>query len=179
MRWTDVETSQPRLAALGRGRLIGPGVVLVATIRRDGTPRISAVEPLVLDGDLWLSMMDGSAKARDLKRDPRILVHSIVIGPDGSEGEFKIRGTAHETTDRATQEHYATAVTETIGWQPVPGRFHLFRVEADEISHITYDKTGDQHVVLWPQGKEYVRRAITPTSLGEAEPERRVLSGPQ
>ncbi|HEY2794680.1 MAG TPA: pyridoxamine 5'-phosphate oxidase family protein [Micromonosporaceae bacterium] len=175
MRWTDVEKSQPKLAAVGRERLIGPGVVLVGTIRRDGTPRISAVEPLVLDGDLWLSMMEGSAKARDLRRDPRILIHSIVSGPDGGEGEFKIRGTADESTDHATQQRYATVVKQTIGWAAVPGRFHLFRIDAEELSHIGYDKSGDQHVTLWPQGREYVRRATTPTSLGDAEPERRLL----
>ena len=57
MRWSEIERSQPRLAELGRHRLLGPGVVLVGTIRRDGTPRISPVEPFVMDGDLWLIMM--------------------------------------------------------------------------------------------------------------------------
>lgn len=46
MRWSEIERSQPRLAELGRRRLLGPGVVLVGTIRRDGTRRISPVEPL-------------------------------------------------------------------------------------------------------------------------------------
>jgi hypothetical protein len=55
-------------AGLAQQRLIGPGVVLVATIRRDGTPRLSRVEPYVLDGALWLSMMWQSAKAQDLAR---------------------------------------------------------------------------------------------------------------
>ena len=46
MGWSEIERSQPRLAELGRHRLLGPGVVLVGTIRRDGTRRISPVEPL-------------------------------------------------------------------------------------------------------------------------------------
>jgi hypothetical protein len=45
MHWSEIEKSQPRLGQLGRQRLIEPGVVLVATIRRDGTPRLSPVEP--------------------------------------------------------------------------------------------------------------------------------------
>jgi hypothetical protein len=57
MHWTDLERDQPQLAKLAHDRLIGPGVVLVATVRRDGTPRLSPVEPLIMDGDLWLSMM--------------------------------------------------------------------------------------------------------------------------
>ena len=92
MHWSEMTEGQPRLAALARERLIGPGVVLVATIRRDGTPRLSPVEPFVLDGDLWLSMMWQSTKARDLLRDPRILVHSVITSRDGAEGEVKLRG---------------------------------------------------------------------------------------
>jgi Pyridoxamine 5'-phosphate oxidase len=88
MRWSDIEHAQRRLAGLAQQRLISPGVVLVATIRRDGTPRLSPVEPYVLDGELWLSMMWQSAKARDLLRDPRILVHSAISSRDGAKGEL-------------------------------------------------------------------------------------------
>lgn len=65
MHWSDIEDEEPQLARLGREKLLGSGVVLVATIRRDGTPRISPVEPYPLDGDLWPSMMWQSTKARD------------------------------------------------------------------------------------------------------------------
>src|SRR5262249_8184705 len=68
MRWHDLGERAPRVADLARERLIDPGVLLVATARRDGTPRVSAVEPLVLDGDLWLSMLWQSRKASDLQR---------------------------------------------------------------------------------------------------------------
>ena len=77
----DLQDQQPRLGALAHDRLVAPGVLLVATVRRDGTPRLSPVEPFVLDGDLWLSMLLGSLKAADLLRDPRVLVHSIVTEP--------------------------------------------------------------------------------------------------
>src|SRR5215472_7508783 len=50
MDWAQLEDRQPSLARLGRQRLLEPGVVLVATIRGDGTPRVSPVEPFVLDG---------------------------------------------------------------------------------------------------------------------------------
>src|SRR5260370_10525820 len=93
MDWSELERSQPGLAGIGRRRLLEPGVLLVATIRGDGTPRISPVEPFVLDGILWLPMLWQSRKASDLMRDPRILVHSVVTGRDGAEGEFKIPGT--------------------------------------------------------------------------------------
>jgi hypothetical protein len=55
MRWSELQERQPRLAEAGRRRLLDPGVVLVVTIRRDGTPRLSPVEPFLLDGEMWLS----------------------------------------------------------------------------------------------------------------------------
>jgi hypothetical protein len=118
MRWPEMQSGQPRLAALGRQRLLEPGVVLVATIRGDGTPRISPVEPLVMDGDLWLSMMWQSRKAADLLRDPRVLVHSVITGRDGSEGEFKIRGIAAAVQDPAVQARYAREVAGPPGVEP-------------------------------------------------------------
>lgn len=92
MRWSEFEKLEPRLAELGRVRLCDPGVVLLGTIRRDGSPRLSPVEPLLWSGDLWLSMGWGTRKAADLQRDPRLLVHSIVTSRDGTAGEYKIRG---------------------------------------------------------------------------------------
>src|SRR6188472_787305 len=109
MRWNDLHEHQPRLAAIAAERLVAPGVLLVVTIRADGTPRLSPVEPFVLDGDLWLSMMLGSLKAADLVRDPRALVHSIVTSRDGQEGEVKLRGTARQHLDEAVQRRYADA----------------------------------------------------------------------
>src|SRR5215813_2917244 len=110
MHWSDIEHTQPRLARLAQQRLIGPGVILVATIRHDCTPRLSPVEPYVLDGDLWLSMMWQSTKARDLLRDPRILVHSVITSRDGAEGEVKLRGAARDEPDAGVQRRYAAAV---------------------------------------------------------------------
>ena len=171
MHWSDIERTQPRLAALARERLIRPGVVLVATIRQDGTPRLSPVEPYVLDGDLWLSMMWQSTKARDLIRDPRILVHNVITSPQGAEGEFKIRGTVRAEHDLALQRRYADAVAASLGWNPQPGRFHLFAVDISNVTFITYDPgSGDQHAAIWPPGREFIRRATTPTSVGDPEP---------
>jgi pyridoxamine 5'-phosphate oxidase-like protein len=172
MLWSDIERTQPHLARLAQERLINPGVVLVATIRRDGTPRLSPVEPYVLDGELWLSMMWQSAKARDLLRDPRILVHSVITSRDGAEGEFKIRGTARLEDDQAVQRRYADAVAASLGWNPQPGRFHLFAVTISQVTFISYDPggSGDQHVAMWPPGREFIRRGTSATSVGDPEP---------
>jgi pyridoxamine 5'-phosphate oxidase-like protein len=170
MHWSELQ-QQPALAALTQQRLVEPGVVLVVTIRRDGTPRLSPVEPFVLDGDLWLSMMWGSRKAADLGRDPRILVHSIITSRDGGEGEIKVRGSAVAEHDLAVQRRYATAVSAALDWSPEPGHFHLFRIDIESVTFIRYDdRTGDQHVVLWPHGDEFIRRGTSATSVGPPEP---------
>jgi hypothetical protein len=178
MDWSDLEHRQPGLARLGQRRLLDPGVVLVATIRGDGTPRLSPVEPFVLDGVLWLSMLWQSRKAADLLRDPRLLVHSVITGRDGGEGEFKIRGTARAEASPDTQARYAAAVGASLGWRPEPGRFHLFAVTIGEVTFIRYDDaTGDQHVVRWPPPREFIRRGTSATSLGDPEPCRDILTG--
>jgi hypothetical protein len=156
------------LAERARERLVGPGVLLVATVRRDGGPRLSPVEPLLLDGDLWLSMMWQSRKAADLRLDDRVLVHSIVTSPDGDEGEVKVRGRAVPVEDSERRLCYCDAV-ESLGWRPVEPYFHLFVVDLADVTSIRYAKSGDQHVARWPARVEFVRRATSPTSVGEPE----------
>lgn len=171
MDWLEMERRQPRLAELGRQRLLDPGVVLIGTIRRDGTPRLSPVEPWIMDGVLWLSMMWHSMKAADLLRDSRILVHNAVSNRDGQSGEFKLRGNARDETGLDVQRQYASEVGQSLGWDPVPGKFHLFAVGFDDVTYVHYDgPTGDQYVVQWPPAREYVRRATSPTSVGKPEP---------
>lgn len=176
MRWAELDERQPRLARLAWRRVLDQGVVLVGTIRRDGTPRLSPVEPFVLDGSFWLSMLWESRKAADLTRDPRILVHSIITSRDGGEGEVKIRGLARAEQDPAVQIRYAEAVAAGLGWSPEPGRFHLFEVDIDNVTYIRFDDTtGDQTVVRWPPPQEFIRRGTSATSLGAPEPVSEIL----
>jgi len=175
LRWSDLAAQEPTLAALAEEKLIGPGVLLIGTTRRDGTARISGVEPLVMDGDLWLSMMRTSTKALDLSRDPRISLNSIITGPEPAI-EIKVRGRARLVTDPAVHERYASKVAAQLGWQPVVGQFTLFAVDIFDVTQIGYDpKTHGQHVARWPEGTEYIRPATSPTSLGRKQHVRRLL----
>jgi hypothetical protein len=176
LRWNDVVDRQPKLAELGERLLGRPGVVLVCTIRRDGSPRLSPVEPLFWRRDLWLSMMLKSHKAQDLGRDDRVLIHNIVTNRDGRDGEYKIRGRGVAEEDEKTRADYAERVSTALGWSPEVGRFHLFRVDVDDITYIRYDpSTGDQYTTRWPLGGEFVRRGTSATTLGPAEARRELL----
>lgn len=170
MRWTNFARLEPNLAELGRAKLGAPGVVLVGTIRHDGSPRLSPVEPLFWKSDLWLSLGWHTRKAADLQRDARILVHSIVTGREGDAGEYKVRGQALRENDLAMHRDYAQTVKDELGWQPVPGKSHLVRVDVEDVTFIRWDSaTNDQYVSRWPAGAEYVRRGTSATSLGEPE----------
>lgn len=171
MHWDSFATQQPRFAELGRRRLGNPGVVLVGTTRLDGTPRVSPVEPLFWEQDLWLSMMWGSRKAADLDRDPRILVHSTVPDRDGTLGEYKVRGQAVAETNLGVQRGFADEAQRQVGWWPDPGSFHLFWVDVGDVTFVRYDQaTGDQFTSRWPEGIEFVRRGTSATTVGDPEP---------
>ena len=177
MRWDEFEQLEPNLAELGRAKLGAPGVVLVGTIRADGSPRLSPVEPLFWNRDLWLSMGWRTRKATDLERDPRLLVHNIVTTREGEGGEYKLRGLAAAEADPQVQRSYADAVASQLGWQPEPGRFHLFRVDIEAVTFIRWDSaTNDQYVTRWPEGVEFVRRGTSTTSLSDPEPFHELLT---
>lgn len=99
MKWGDLEAAAPEIAEGGKERLEQARVVLLGTLRRDGSPRISPVEPFVNQGHLVFGAMSWSAKARDLLRDPRCVLHSAVSGPDSGEGELKLYGRAIEADE--------------------------------------------------------------------------------
>jgi general stress protein 26 len=165
MRWGQLSESEPRFVEVVHDRLIKAGVLLLVTVRRDGTPRLSPVEPLILEGELWLSMMWQSRKALDLLRDDRVLLHSIVTSRDGSEGEVKVRGHAVVEDDVDSRARYCEAVS-ALGWRPEEPWFHLFRIDIGDVTLLRYAPSGDQHVVRWPSRTDFVRRETSATSVG-------------
>jgi hypothetical protein len=169
MRWSEFEADAGRLGQISRERLIAPGVLLVVTTRRDGTGRLSPVEPLIFEGDLSLSMMWRSRKAADLTRDDRVLVHNIVTGPQDPGGEVKLRGRAISVNDTERRGRYCDAVS-ALGWRPEEPTFHLFRIDITDVTFVRYHGNGDQQVARWPARVEFLRRATSATSVGDPEP---------
>src|ERR687891_336956 len=104
MAWNTLESGAPEIARLGRERLEQAGIALLGSLRRDGSPRISLVEPSFAEGQLLFGAMSWSGKARDLLRDPRCVLHSAVSDPDGAEGELKLYGIADLVADPAIRQ---------------------------------------------------------------------------
>ncbi|MCY4037145.1 MAG: pyridoxamine 5'-phosphate oxidase family protein [bacterium] len=82
VRWGWFEAQAPELAGRVRLRFESHVHAVLATLRRDGSPRLSGTEAPIRDGHLWLGMMPRSLKAADLRRDPRFSLHS---SPDTEE----------------------------------------------------------------------------------------------
>ena len=97
--WSHVEAEAPELAALARAFLDAHGHKTLATLRRDGSPRISGTEVVFADGELWLGSMWQSVKALDLRRDPRFALHSGSAAPPNWTGDAKVAGRVKEVTD--------------------------------------------------------------------------------
>ena len=118
MNWHEFARAALDLAQAGEERFERWGLILLGSVRKDGTPRISPVEPLIVGGELMLGMMWQSKKALDLLREPRCLVHSIITNKDGSEGEFKLRGTARDLADLECRQTYSKAPFQKTGLAP-------------------------------------------------------------
>ncbi|MCH9010333.1 MAG: pyridoxamine 5'-phosphate oxidase family protein [Chloroflexi bacterium] len=148
MNWSEFKLEAPDLAALGEERFESTGLVLVGTIRKDGWPRISPVEPLLFEGRLCLGMMWRSRKALDLMRDPKCTVNSIVSNKDGTEGDFKAFGFAVEENDLEVRSRFCDALFEKIGWKPEEPEFHLFAIDIRSAAFIRFEDEKMEHI-LW------------------------------
>ena len=133
MTWGQFSEQDSELAKLGEDQFTRTGLALVGTLRRDGWPRISPVEPFIVGGELYLGMMWRSRKALDLLRDPRCVVHSTVSDRMGSEGEFKVYGRAVEVKDLDERKRFRNAVFEAIGYRPEEPEFHCFSIDIESV----------------------------------------------
>jgi hypothetical protein len=152
-RWEEMVRSAPEFAEAARALFDAHRHKTLATLRINGAPRISGIEATFKDGDLWLGMMPGSLKARDLKRDGRLALHSASIDPDdddpsGWPGDAKISGRAEEVTDETILKSFGA----------MPDGSHLFRVEIQEVVITRVGEPADHLVIqLWREGRELQR----------------------
>src|SRR5438552_5608037 len=161
MRWDEFAAECSELAALGEERLRGREVCLLGTLRRNGFPRISPVEPEFVDGELMLGMMWRSPKALDLLRDPRCVVHSVVSDRMGTEGDFKLYARAVDVREPERRAAYRAAIKARIDWEPEEPGFHLFALDVDSAGYVVF---GDERYGLaWNPAQGLRRWTISET----------------
>jgi Pyridoxamine 5'-phosphate oxidase len=135
--WHDVEQAEPEFARRVRALFDAHRHKTIATLRADGSPRISGIEAVFEDGELVFGSMPDARKGADLRRDPRFALHSATVDPvEGSEaqwpGEAKISGRAIA----------AGPVTEG----PDGDRFHA---DIAEVVHTHLNEAATLLVVEW------------------------------
>ena len=152
-----MELGAPQIARLGMAQLDSAHVALLGTLRRDGSPRISPIEPYLAQGQLLIGAMAWSAKTGDLQRDPRYVLHSVVTGPDNAEGELKLYGSAA----KAGQDLRAAAAHAWwLTWEP--DKAVVFTLHIAQAVFVDWDlKRGLMTTHRWspPTGYTVTRRS--------------------
>lgn len=148
MRWAEFQEECPEIAHLVGDRFGRDQLVMLGTLRLDGSPRISPCEVDMASGHLFLGMMWRSPKALDLIRDPRIVVHSVTCNREGTDGDIKLYGRAHEVVDPSLRESYRKAIQERIDWSPEEGSYHLFALDVERAAHVVFGQ-GKERVTTW------------------------------
>ncbi len=151
MRWAEFAAAAPELADLGERRLRSRELCLVGTLRRNGWPRISPVEPEFVGAELMLGMMWQSPKARDLLRDPRVVVHSTLNDRHDLSGDFKLYGRAVAVDDERRRTAYRAGVRARIDWEP-EGPYHVFAVDIESAGFVTFAQP--RFGLAWEAGNE-------------------------
>ena len=147
MRWSAFAQACPEIAGLAEERFRADELVLVGTIRRDGSPRISPNEPDLAGGHLFISMMWRSKKALDLLRDPRIVVHSLPSDRMNPGGDIKLYGRAVDEHDPAVREAFRDAIRARIDWAPEEPEFHCFSLDVTSAGYTVFGK--GSHALAW------------------------------
>lgn len=117
---TTLHELEPDLASRAVAVLTSTVNAVLATVRLDGTPRLSGIDPWIADGQLFLGFMPGSRKGADLRRDPRLALHGIPWesrkvregGTDPGEGDVKLTGRARFLSEEAARASLAALAVE-------------------------------------------------------------------
>ncbi|MEU4690719.1 pyridoxamine 5'-phosphate oxidase family protein [Actinoplanes sp. NPDC023714] len=147
-RWAEIEKDEPEFAARVRELFEAHDHKFMATLRRDGAPRISVVEARFTGGDVVMGMMGRSLKVADLRRDPRVALSSasddVPGDPAAWAGDARMSGRAIEVPDPAR-----------------PGEpSGVFRVDMNEVVLNSISRSEGLVVQAWRTGKGLERRPL-------------------
>jgi hypothetical protein len=153
--WGEIESKVPELARDARNLLEAHVHKTIATLRADGSPRISGIEAKFIGGagideagieeNLWIGSMPGSRKSADLARDPRFALHSGSDDPPEWGGDAKLSGFAEEVTDTERK----LAIFKAMGAEEVDSESKLYRVDVRELTVTRLTEAKDELAIAW------------------------------
>jgi hypothetical protein len=146
--WREFASVQPEIASFGEKRL-QYNVMYLATVRPDGYPRVHPFTPFIGSGRLFAFMEPTSPKAKDLQRNGKYSMHSLVADMNGTNGEFQITGDAFQISDSASREA-AIASCPYIHISKPQERHLLFEFKIDSC-FTNYYANGTPNVKRWKE----------------------------
>ncbi len=145
--WRRLHDEAPDLARRVEALLRSTPHHILATVRADGSPRVSGSEVQIVEGELAIGMMHDSRKARDLRRDGRFALHANPGDGSMEGGDAKVAGTATEIVDPSELAAYVEVVHP-------PEPFHVFRLGLSEVVVTSLHPEGDRLVIeIWRPGE--------------------------
>lgn len=151
--WTELTTHAPRITTIFERRHAATGhLCLLATLRKDGFPRISPIEPKIFEGELWLVGMPDTTKFHDLGRDPRFCLHTATVDTHVADGDAKLWGVVHDVQDPDLHQRFAENLFAETGFDLRGQKFDHFY--AADITSASAVEVGDGHmdVTIWKPG---------------------------
>jgi hypothetical protein len=117
--WAEFEAAEPEFASRMRALMASRKHLTMATLRRDGSPRISGTEVELAGGQLQIGSMRNAVKALDLRRDPRVAIHGPTEDPPAGEpagwnGEAKVAGMAIEVESGSVAHRFLIDIREAV-----------------------------------------------------------------
>jgi hypothetical protein len=152
--WKEFREGAPRIAGIFTRRHAATGnLCMLATLRSDGYPRISPVEPRVFEDQLWIVGMPDTTKFRDLGRDPRFCLHTATVDTEVKDGDAKLWGVVRDVHDTAAHQRFATDLFEETGFDLRGQVFdHFYAADLTGASAVEVGG-GHMDVTIWKPGR--------------------------
>jgi hypothetical protein len=151
--WKEFTETAPQISAVFTRRHAATGnLCMLGTLRSDGFPRISPVEPRFFEDQLWIVGMPGTTKFKDLARDPRFCIHTATIDTEVKDGDAKLWGTVDDVQDKALHQRFAQDLYQQTGLDIRGQDFdHCYRAELTGGSAV---QVADGHldITIWTPG---------------------------
>lgn len=160
LSWNEFTAAAPTIAEVFLRRHTAAGnLCMLATLRADGSPRISPLEPRIFEDRLWIVGMPQTTKFADLARDPRFCLHTATVEIHPVDGDAKLTGHVQHVADPAQQERFAQHLYDQIGLDVRGQEFATFyAADLTDASTVTLDD-GHLDITIWtPASTERVVR---------------------
>jgi hypothetical protein len=151
-RWSDIEAVAPELTSRVKSLFDAHTHHVLATLRADGSPRLSGSEITFFEGDVWFGSMWMARKAMDLRRDPRFSLHCGTVDPPDWAGDARISGSVEEFVDEAE-------FRRVFGDEAPVGPAHGFRADISELVVVRLGRPAD-HLIVDSWTPERGRRSV-------------------